>query len=231
VSYGHASSTIRLYLHVSSFKDRHLARLSDGPLIRSDSSSECIGGRPFCIILTYFRRFREMCEDAPAVKALNFLQNDVSSTVDHNSSEETSTFRSLLSHLLIPPKPPTLADSHQPSGPDTAGADSEPEDNDDEPPKKRSRQSTPEEAWTSMLDDEGIIVACAPNPLAHSNRAIVSMKEDPEEKGMRDAASSLSAERFQQRTEVFESLLQFVGEDAKQPSGNLLDMMHGVEDL
>jgi hypothetical protein len=173
-----------------------------------------------------------MCEDAPAIKALNFLQNDVSSTVDHNSPEETSTFRSLLSHLLVPSKPTTPAASRRSSDPDTAGADTESEDNDDEPPKKRSRQSTPEETWTSMLNEEEIIAARAsPSPLTHSNRAIVSMKEDPEEKGMRDSTGSLSAERFQQRTEVFESLLQFVGEDAKQPSGNLLDVMHGVDDL
>jgi hypothetical protein len=166
-----------------------------------------------------------MCEDGPAVKALNFLQSEVSSAVDHNSLDETSTFRALLSHLLIP-KPPT---SRRSSESDTASVNSESED---ERPKKRSRQSTPEETWTNRLDEEGITTICAlPSPLAHSNRAIVSMKEDPEEKGMRDVTSSLSAERFQQRTEVFESLLQFVGEDAKQPSGNLLDMMHGVEDL
>jgi hypothetical protein len=65
----------------------------------------------------------------------------------------------------------------------------------------------------------------------HSDRAIVSTKEkNPEDGEVGDEASSLSAERFQQRTEVFESLVVFVGENAKQPSGNLLDMMHGVED-
>jgi hypothetical protein len=170
-----------------------------------------------------------MCEEVPAVKALNFLQNDVSTTVDHNSLEETSTFRSLLSHLLIPSKPPTPAVSRRASDPGITGADSESEES-DEPPKKRSRQSTPEEAWTSRLDEEDIIAACAsPSPSVQSSHAIVSMKEDPEEKSVRDSASPLSAEHFQQRTEVFESLLQFVGEDAKQPSGNLLDMVHRVD--
>lgn len=35
----------------------------------------------------------------------------------------------------------------------------------------------------------------------------------------------LSAERFEQRTEVFESLLEFVAKSAKQPSGSLLNLI------
>jgi len=146
-----------------------------------------------------------MCEEVSAVKALNFLQNDVSKTVDHDNPEETSIFRSLLSHLLIPSKPPT-------------------------PPKKRSRQNTPEEAWTNKLDgDEAVTERFSFDRSLHSNRRIVNMEEDPEERGFREG-SSLSAERFQQRTELFESLMKFVGEDAKQPSANLLDMINGVGD-
>jgi hypothetical protein len=171
-----------------------------------------------------------MCEEVPAVKALSFLQNEVSTTVDHNNPEETSIFRSLLSHLLVPSKPSTPAISRRSSDPDTTGADSESEDS-GAPPKKRSRQSTPEEAWTSKLDEGELMMERAwPDYSLRSNRAIVSMKEDAEELGLRDSANPLSAERFQQRTEVFESLLKFVGEDAKQPSSNLLDMISGVED-
>ena len=48
-------------------------------------------------------RFREMCEDGPPVKALNFLQTQVSSVVDHSNAKETETFRALLTHLLAPP--------------------------------------------------------------------------------------------------------------------------------
>lgn len=163
------------------------------------------------------------------MKALNFLQKDVSATVDHSNSEETSTFRSLLSYLLMPSKPPTPAISRRTSGLDTTDADSESEDS-GAPPKKRSRQSTPEEAWTSSLDEDQIMAEYASSERSLQLKGgILSMKEDPEERGVRSDASSLSAERFKHRTEVFEKLLEFVGEDAKQPSGNLLDLVHGVE--
>ena len=46
-----------------------------------------------------------MCEEVPPIRALNFLQNEVSSVVDHRSAEETEMFRSLLTHLLTPPAP------------------------------------------------------------------------------------------------------------------------------
>ena len=49
---------------------------------------------------THVNRFREMCEEQPAVKALRYLQTEVSEVVDHTDPEETSVFRSLLAHLL-----------------------------------------------------------------------------------------------------------------------------------
>lgn len=55
-----------------------------------------------------------MCEDGPPVKALNFLQTQVSSVVDHSNAKETETFRALLTHLLAPP-----AASHSASAPDS----------------------------------------------------------------------------------------------------------------
>jgi muskelin len=185
---------------------------------------------PFYTLLTCLDRFRELCEEVPAVKALGFLQNDVSTAVDHNNPEETSVFRSLLSHLLVPSKPTTPAISRRQSDPDTTGAESESEDS-GAPPKKRSRQSTPDETWTSRLDEDAAMAeSVSSDHSVQSHRAIITMKEDPEESGLRDTSNTVSAERFQQRTEVFESLLKFVGKDAKQPSGNLLDIMSGVEE-
>ncbi|EIN11776.1 hypothetical protein PUNSTDRAFT_99027 [Punctularia strigosozonata HHB-11173 SS5] len=53
-------------------------------------------------------QFREMCQYATPVKALQFLQTQVSSVVDHGNAEEAESFRSLLSHLLAaPPSPPS----------------------------------------------------------------------------------------------------------------------------
>lgn len=45
-------------------------------------------------------RFRELCEDGEPVKALSFLQGQVSAVVDHDDDNESAVFRSLLSHLL-----------------------------------------------------------------------------------------------------------------------------------
>ena len=48
-----------------------------------------------------------MCEDAPAVVALAFLQNEVSTVVNHDDHEESAVFRSLLTHLLAQPPAPS----------------------------------------------------------------------------------------------------------------------------
>lgn len=170
-----------------------------------------------------------MCEESQ-VKALMFLQNEVSSTVDHKNPTEANDFRSLLSHLLQPSKPSTP--SRRPS-------DGEAES---EPPKKRSRPTTPEDTWTSNIDidmdggssDDDQVMECATHPTSPytssppPHRAALRMDEDPEERGVRPDGTRLSGERFRQRTEVFEGLLEFVGEDQKQPRGNLLDLMDRI---
>jgi len=193
--------------------------------------SSSISSMPYLFLdSTRSYRFREMCEEVPAVKALNFLQNDVFTTVDHNDPEETSIFRSLLSHLLIPSPSSIPSTLDQPSSRGTREADSESEEN-DAPPKKRSRHSTPEELWTSRLDEDELMAAASPsNCASQSGRAVLSMEEDPEERVVRSGGPPLSAARFQQRTEVFESLLEFIEDQAKQPSGNLLDMVDRVDE-
>ncbi|KAG6375663.1 hypothetical protein JVT61DRAFT_3235 [Boletus reticuloceps] len=88
--------------------------------------------------------------------------------------------------------------------------------------------------------------ACEPVPHAWApgkrGRAVLSMDEDPLEVRMRaeadgtgtttvQAPGSVSAERFSQRTEVFERLLEFVGEEGKQPKGSLLDLVDAEDGL
>lgn len=168
-----------------------------------------------------------MCEEMPAVTALNFLQNDIFTTVDHNDQEETSIFRSLLAHLLVPSTSSALSTSHQ-SGSHKADECEE----SDAPPKKRSRQSTPQELLTSKLDQDQMMSEAAPfNSAPHSNHNIVSMEEDPEERVLRGGKDPLTAARFKQRTEVFESLLRFIDDEAKQPPGNLLDKIERMEEV
>ncbi|KAH7910095.1 Muskelin N-terminus-domain-containing protein, partial [Hygrophoropsis aurantiaca] len=197
------------------------------------------------------QQFREMCESQPyaPVQALRFLQTEVSAVVNHDDPEEAGVFRSLLEHLLSPAPPPP-ADTYSPlpliqydngdgNGDDAGGR---------EPPKKRSRSNSPEGegAWTSSLegvDDADEVMALTLPAAEHSGRkrthAVLSMDPDPleleleaayhgQESGKGKAAGTgreVSAERFQQRTEVFEGLLAFVAECSKEPRGSLLDMV------
>ncbi|KAG9309268.1 Muskelin N-terminus-domain-containing protein [Chiua virens] len=181
------------------------------------------------------QRFREMCEEQPAVKALRYLQTEVSEVVDHTNPEEASVFRALLAHLLSPSAIISPGDSTA-----SAGGIAERE----EPPKKRSRPNTPDEVWTNVIDgedddtqhasrtptdSESITRSSTP---AKRNRAVLQMNEDPEEMRVRgEGRKAVSAERFRQRTEMFESLLAFVGDDVKQPKGSLLDLVDAEDGL
>jgi len=177
-----------------------------------------------------------MCEEQPAVKALRFLQTEVFAVVDHTNPEETSTFRALLAHLFSTPVTTDDISAESASTSKEVAAELS-----EEPPKKRSRPNTPDETWTSRLDDEdeddeeipdeGVSVAMT---LSGQKRrhAMLLMDEDPEEIALRDSSTKpLSAERFRQRTEVFESLLQFIGEDEKQPMGSLLNMVDAEDGI
>src|ERR1700709_2857574 len=91
-----------------------------------------------------------MCEEQPAVKALRFLQTEVFAAVDHTNSEETSAFRALLAHLFSTPMVTNDNSAAKSTGiPKEVVAEL-----DEEPPKKRSRPNTPDETWTSRLDED-----------------------------------------------------------------------------
>ncbi|GAA6064014.1 hypothetical protein JCM10212_005497 [Sporobolomyces blumeae] len=49
------------------------------------------------------QRFNEMCTTVPTVLALQYLQNDLSSVVDHSSPAESSAFRTCMTALLSAP--------------------------------------------------------------------------------------------------------------------------------
>jgi hypothetical protein len=178
-------------------------------------------------------RFREMCEEQPAVKALRYLQTEVSDVVDHTNPEETSVFRSLLAHLL---SPSALISVEDPSVSSRDAVERE------EPPKKRSRPNTPDDVWTNVIDGEDDDTQHAsPTPPesiprastpGKRNRAVLQMDEDAVETRLREEGKKpVSAERFSQRTEMFEVLLGFVGEEVKQPKGSLLDLVDAEDGL
>ncbi|KAH9942390.1 Muskelin N-terminus-domain-containing protein [Epithele typhae] len=163
------------------------------------------------------QQFREMCEDGPPIKALTFIQTRVSSVVNHSDPEEARTFRALFStHLLAAPSRmlPSAASGAPSSSsrvatptpatialPSAAGA---PQRADTPPPRKRSRPNTPEP------DRE--------------RGSVIKWDTDPAE--LEEAgASPPSPERYRQRTQMFERLLAFVNEDAKEPGTDLVDML------
>ncbi|KAG6820280.1 hypothetical protein H0H93_002892 [Arthromyces matolae] len=197
------------------------------------------------------QQFREMCEDAAPIDALTFLQTDVSAFVDHSDAKETEEFQSLLTNLLFPS---TLRASSSPRAPSKVLpiGDKSPAVQDEKvarsvrgedgsPPRKRSRSRSPEaepedehepdlEPWTNVLEDE-----CFSSKGSVNVQALLEA-EDPKEKVARSSSSKgdeglgketeqLTAIRFKQRTEVFERVLDFVSETAKQPEGNLLDII------
>jgi hypothetical protein len=190
-----------------------------------------------------------MCEEMPPVKALNFLQTEVSAVVDHTDAEEAEDFRSLLTYLLIPSGSSTPAIRTKEPASDEEHVDS--------PPRKRSRSNTPDRShdhdrpdhegmWTDKLHEEEE----DEHAHSHSMRAVSAFAlkgiEDPLERiirweGSRDSEDTreqdgggggggkLSGARFSQRNAVFESLLEFVAESEKQPVGSLLDIIDGDE--
>ncbi|KZV66904.1 hypothetical protein PENSPDRAFT_74325 [Peniophora sp. CONT] len=84
------------------------------------------------------QQFREMCDAAPAVEALKFLQSQVAEVVDHNTPE-TDTFSNLLSLLLTR--------QQQPSRPSPESSSSNAADND-----LRDKHQTRIKVFESLLE-------------------------------------------------------------------------------
>lgn len=146
-----------------------------------------------CACIKNIVRFREICEDASAAKALNFLQTEVSSTVDHQDPQESEIFRTLLTHLLSPSS--SLFEATE-------------MDIEQFPPRKRSRPNTPEDSTVRSPKPQDSVTA----------DLLLAIPDSAEE-------NKQTAYRFKQRTEIFESLLEFISDDAKQPAGSLLDFI------
>ncbi|KAI6037579.1 Muskelin N-terminus-domain-containing protein [Pisolithus marmoratus] len=177
------------------------------------------------------QRFREMCADQAPLTALRYLQSDVADVVDHSNSEEANMFRSLLPHLLA------VAPLGSPT-PTSSGSISTHRDqgNVGVPPKKRTRSQSPEDeesVWTNVIDAEdggrigGEVEGYGIEPSSGAQKrshAVLLLDEDPLEASS-SGTKPLSADRFRQRTEVFEGLLEFVEVVAKQPEGSLLDLV------
>ncbi|CCM02310.1 uncharacterized protein FIBRA_04401 [Fibroporia radiculosa] len=164
------------------------------------------------------QQFREMCEDAPAVQALAFLQTKVSEVVNHSDSDEAHIFRSLLSHLLASTKPMAPSSTSQRH----AGILSS--DHDLASSAKTGRDML---ADALQSEDEEMEDRTGETQGGLESQPVIRLEEDPAE--TLSVGVPPSAERFKQRTEVFEKLMVFVKEDAKQPDRNLLDLINTDE--
>ncbi|KAI0949078.1 hypothetical protein AcW1_008781 [Taiwanofungus camphoratus] len=163
------------------------------------------------------QQFRELCEDAPGVKALAFLQTEVSPVVDHSDADEAHAFRTLLSHLLATP-------SSVHSMPDTSISDGSP----DRRANRSEGGSQPdihvkEDISNATGEDEEIIASTKSRNA--TSRSVVGMEEDPVERTLCTEGTS-SPVRFKQRMAVFEKLMTYVNEDSKQPDKDLLDLIN-----
>ena len=162
-------------------------------------------------------RFRELCEDGPPIKALTFLQTHVAAVVNHADPEEAKLFRALLSANLLatPPRPSVSGSGPGTSTPRAAPApeSSARGDTDSPPPRKRSRPSSP-----AMGAD------AAPPSSSSSTRTTSVIRFDVDPVETSEGGSPPSPERYRQRTQMFERLLVFVDESAREPDVNLVDM-------
>jgi muskelin len=136
------------------------------------------------------------------VQALTFLQRDVHAVVDHLSDEETETFRALQSHLFDKASP------SQASPTDTSGDDFE------------------------MMTAGDASSDPSVSALKHSGRSYmpgIPELERDEQEG--DTHPELTPTLFQQRTSIFESLLELINADAKQPSTDLINLVVPAKEL
>lgn len=164
-------------------------------------------------------RFRELCEDADPLKALSYLQTEVSAVVDHTDAEETRLFRSLLSHLLSPHG--ALGSSSMPTAKkrsreeSSARKDDDKVADDDDP--MFSRPHSPVRTTSSLTPSESASIV--------GSRPLLSYVPDASERKINEG-NAPSAARFKQRTQVFEELMEYVNDDAKQPDKDLMLMIN-----
>lgn len=158
--------------------------------------------------------FRELCEDATPLKALSYLQTEVSAVVDHGNPEEATVFRALLSHLLLPPGSDIPAPlTRKRTREDSPIASTRPSNSEDDPMTAFSSPAGMESPPTQDAEQDS------------TRHSLISFAEDPDEIAP-TSGNPPSAMRFRQRTTVFEQVMTFINADARQPEKDLLLMIN-----
>ena len=158
------------------------------------------------LCLTIQCRFRELCEDSTPIKALSYLQTEVSAVVDHSDAEETRIFRSLLSHLFSPVATETPPSKKRTRDEYASEDTSKPSDEDD----------LMQEDGSADSQDTATPTTSTPGVRIHENL--------PEKTS--EGSGLPTPNRYKQRTDVFEKLMAFVNADAKQPEKDLIRLIN-----
>ena len=82
-----------------------------------------------------------------------------------------------------------------------------------------------EDSDGSMIEDAGISLFVNPDALLDVPDPTEFRSRGKRAENATEGQEIPSGLRYQQRTEVFEALLEFIGEEEKQPSGSLLDLV------
>ncbi|KAK2464345.1 hypothetical protein APHAL10511_003802 [Amanita phalloides] len=231
------------------------------------------------------QQYREMCEEQPPVKALNFLQCEVGEVVDHSNAKESDEFRSLMKHLLVPSANVGLNSRTSSNSTLRAGstASARASTSIKEPNKKQEDHARAEKGsellnrksrifelkkvdegrldddddiqdgeecssddeddcdWTSdipqsgsgeredsggnAMEDVGRTLFVNPDTLLDIPDAMEFRSRGKRAESAARGQEIPSGIRYQQRTEVFEALTEYIGEEDKQPKGSLLDLV------
>lgn len=96
-----------------------------------------------------------------------------------------------------------------------------------DPEGQPEEDDTMNEAPVSTASEEATVSehSVAAPAVTQTVRSVINMDEDPVERELNNG-KTLSAERYKERTAVFEQLMGFVNEDAKQPDKDLLRMIN-----
>ena len=174
-----------------------------------------------------------MCEDNALTQAVMYLRTQVLSVVNHDDQKETEDYRSLMTFLLAPKSLvttvfPSLSQTSSTSGNLSSLSI---ESIGDAWTRMKSRTGTQDKnEYAEPLDEEV-------NSFSRISVPKLRSSEDPLEKhqGDTEKSNAMSADRYAQRMEVFESLLEYVNDWDKEPPGSLLDLVtrnnNGENDL
>jgi muskelin len=151
------------------------------------------------------QRFVELCANEPSLSALLYLQTSLSSITDHSDESEATAFRSCMSYLLaVPPRQQyTVADR------------GERMDEDDPADESNADAGVERDEASAERGKDGM----------------VSVQDLTPRWPVKEAGGAVDQRTYEQRTQVFESLLRFFAPADQQPGEDLVDIVRWEGEL